>query len=357
MDKVRVGVLGSTGSVGQRYVNMLRDHPWFELTALSASASSVGKRYRDASKWVLDTGMPEWAADMTVIAADPKEFKKAGVELVFSALPSEVAKAVESEMVDAGFAVVADTSAHRMDPDVPIVIPEVNSQHLDAIEGQRKRGKRGLIVTGPNCTTSGLAMSLKPVQISYGLKMVLVSTMQALSGAGFFGVPSMAIVDNLVPYIKNEEEKVQQEVLKILGDYEGGFKQARIRVGASCQRVCVLDGHTEAVFMVTEKAASPEEVARCMEKFEGEPQRLRLPSAPMPPIIVRKEPDRPQPRLDRMAGSPERARGMATVVGRIRREEALENGIKYVLLSHNTIRGAAGNAILIAELLKAKDMI
>ncbi len=354
MDKVRVGILGSTGSVGQRYVNMLRDHPWFEIAALSASASSVGKKYRDASKWVLDTGMPEWAADMSVISADPKEFRKSGVELVFSALPSEVAKMVEGEMTDAGLAVVADTSAHRMDADVPIIIPEVNSQHLEAIKDQRKRG---IIVTGPNCTTSGLAMTLKPVQVAYGLRTVLVSTMQALSGAGFFGVPSMAIVDNLVPYIKNEEEKVQQEVLKILGDYRGGFNYANIRIGASCQRVGVLDGHTEVAFIVTEKAASPEEIASCMEKFEGEPQRLRLPSAPMPPIIVRSEPDRPQPRLDRMAGFPDRARGMATVVGRIRKEGALDNGIKYVLLSHNTIRGAAGNAILIAELLKAKDMI
>jgi len=357
MDKVRVGVLGSTGSVGQRYVNMLRDHPWFELTALSASASSVGKKYRDASKWVLDTGMPEWSADMSVVAADPKEFKRAGVELVFSALPSEAAKTIEGEMADAGFAVVADTSAHRMDADVPIMIPEVNSQHLGAIKDQKRKGKRGLIVTGPNCTTSGLAMTLKPVQLSYGLRTVLVSTMQALSGAGFFGVPSMAIVDNIVPYIKNEEEKVQQEVLKILGDYKGGFNNAKIKVGASCQRVGVLDGHTEAVFMITEKAATPEEIASCMERFEGEPQRLKLPSAPMPPIIIRKEPDRPQPRLDRMAGAPERARGMATVVGRIRKEDALDNGIKYVLLSHNTIRGAAGNAILIAELLKAEDMI
>lgn len=357
MDKVKVGILGSTGSVGQRYVNMLRDHPWFEVATLSASASSVGKKYGDASKWVLDASMPEDAAEMTVCLAAPKEFKKAGVELVFSALPSEVAKVVEGQMVDAGFAVVADTSAHRMDADVPVLIPEVNSQHLDAIKDQKKKGSRGLIVTGPNCTTIGLASTLKPVQAAFGLKTVLVSTMQALSGAGFFGVPSMAIVDNLVPYIRNEEEKVQLEVLKILGDYKNGFSYAKIRVGASCQRVCVLDGHTEAVFMVTERVATPEDIALCMKKFEGEPQRLKLPSAPIPPIIVRKEPDRPQPRLDRMSGSPERAKGMATVVGRIRREEALDNGIKYIVLSHNTIRGAAGNAILIAELLKAKDMI
>lgn len=356
MDKIRVGILGSTGSVGQRYVNMLKDHPWFEVRALSASSASVGKKYREASKWVLDVDMPASAAEMSVIAADVSALRKEGVELVFSALPSDVAKVVEKEIVDGGFTVVADTSAHRMDADVPLLIPEVNSQHLDALAKQRQK-KKGIIVTGPNCTTIGLAMSLKPIQQEFGLRRVLVSTMQALSGAGFFGVPSMAIVDNLIPYIRNEEEKVASELLKILGDYDGEFKNSNIKVGASCHRVGVLDGHTEAVFLETKRAVSPEDVASSMKAFRGEPQILKLPSAPIVPIIVRSEPDRPQPRLDRLSGAPERAKGMATVVGRIRREDALENGIKYVVLSHNTIRGAAGNAILIAELLKAKGMI
>lgn len=354
MDKIRVGILGSTGSVGQRYVSMLSNHPWFEIAALSASGASAGKSYREAAKWVLDREMPAEQASLKIIAADAAEMKKAKVDLVFSALPSDVAKVVEAQMAVAGMVVVADTSAHRMGADVPLVIPEVNGDHLAAVEG--KKGK-GYIVTGPNCTTIGLAMSLKPVQVKFGLKRVLVSTMQALSGAGFYGVPSMAIIDNLIPFIRGEEEKVAQEILKILGSYSNGFKYAGFKLGASCHRVGVLDGHTEAVFLETESEAAPAEVADCMRKFAAEPQKLGLPSAPVQPIIVRDEPDRPQPRLDRLSGSPERAKGMATVVGRIRDEPALDRGIKYVVLSHNTIRGAAGNAILIAEMLRAKRMI
>lgn len=357
MDKVRVGILGSTGSVGQRYINMLSNHPWFEIASLSASGASVGKSYREAAKWVLDKEMPEKEAEKRVVAAQPAALKAEGVELVFSALPSEVAKTIEADMVKAGFAVVADTSAHRMDADTPLLIPEVNSHHLGALERQRRRGG-GFIVTGPNCTTIGLALSLKPIQDEFGLRRVLISTMQALSGAGFFGVPSMAIFDNVIPYIKNEEEKVVQELLKILGDHDSeGFKPASIKVGASCHRVGVLDGHTEAVFLETVAEATPEEIKESMNEFRGEPQRLQLPTAPDRPIIVREESDRPQPRLDRLAGTPDRARGMPTIVGRVRAEPALDHGIKYVLLSHNTIRGAAGNAILIAELLKAKGMV
>jgi aspartate-semialdehyde dehydrogenase len=356
MDKVKVGILGSTGSVGQRYVSMLSDHPWFEIVALSASGSSVGKDYREAAKWVLDKDIPEKEGGMTIVPANPADLKREGADLVFSALPSEVAKTIESEMVAGGLLVVADTSAHRMDPDVPMIVPEVNSKHIDALESQRRKGK-GMIVTGPNCTTIGLAISLKPLQQAFGLRRVLISTMQALSGAGFSGVPSMAILDNVIPYIKNEEEKVSQELLKLLGDYDQGFKPAAIKVGASCHRVSVLDGHTEAVFLETLKPASPDEIKSCMKEFKGEPQKLHLPSAPESPIIVREEPDRPQPRLDRLSGTPERAKGMPTIVGRIRHEAALDNGIKYILLSHNTIRGAAGNAILIAELLKAKKII
>jgi len=358
MDKVRVGILGSTGSVGQRYVAMLSDHPWFDISALSASGASAGKSYREAAKWVLDRDMPERESEMRIVAAQSNAMKAEGVELVFSALPSDVAKIAESEMVKAGLTVVADTSAHRMDPEVPILIPEVNSEHLASLDDQKRKGK-GILVTGPNCTTIGLALSLKPIQLEFGLKRVLVSTMQALSGAGYAGVPSMAILDNVIPYIKNEEEKVNQELTKILGDYVtgGGFVPAGIKVGASCHRVGVLDGHTEAVFLETVSGATPDQIKQSMARFRGEPQRLKLPSAPESPIIVREEPDRPQPRLDRLAGTPARAKGMPTIVGRVREEPALDNGIKYVLLSHNTIRGAAGNAILIAELLKAKGMI
>jgi aspartate-semialdehyde dehydrogenase len=354
MDKIKVGILGSTGSVGQRYVSMLSNHPWFETAALSASGASAGKAYKEAVKWVLDREMPAEEGAMKIIAADAAEMKKAKVDLVFSALPSDVAKVVEAQMVEAGLIVVADTSAHRMGAGVPLVIPEVNGDHLAAVEG--KKGK-GYIITGPNCTTIGLAMSLKPVQDKFGLKRVLVSTMQALSGAGFYGVPSMAIIDNLIPYIRGEEEKVSQEILKILGSYRGVFKFADFKIGASCHRVGVMDGHTEAVFMETEIQAAPADIAECMARFVAEPQKLGLPSAPSQPIIVRSEPDRPQPRLDRLSGSPDRAKGMATVVGRIREEAALDHGIKYVVLSHNTIRGAAGNAILIAEMLRAKRML
>jgi aspartate-semialdehyde dehydrogenase len=335
---------------------MLENHPWFEIAALSASSASVGKKYRYAAKWILDRKMPGDAAELDIVPAEEEAFKAEKVELVFSALPSEVAKTVEARMAEAGLTVVADTSAHRMDPDVPLLIPEVNSEHLLSVKEQRAK-RKGIMVTGPNCTAIGLAMSLKPIQSEFGLRRVIVSTMQALSGAGYFGVPSMAIVDNVIPYIKNEEEKVAQEILKILGDYRNGFKFASIKVGASCHRVGVLDGHTEAVFLETKEPATPDEVKKCMRAFEGEPQRLKLPSAPVKPIIVRDEPDRPQPRLDRLSGSPERASGMAAVVGRVRSETALDNGIKYVVLSHNTIRGAAGNTILIAELLKAKGMI
>ncbi|MCS7098272.1 MAG: aspartate-semialdehyde dehydrogenase [Candidatus Methanomethyliaceae archaeon] len=356
MGKIKVAVLGSTGMVGQRYVKLLESHPWFEITALSASKASVGKKYGEAAKWVIEGEMPESVRDMRIVSADINDVKKEGTELVFSALPSEVAHEIELNMAEAGYMVIADTSAHRMDYDVPLIIPEVNSDHLSAIFEQRKR-RKGIIVTSPNCTTIGLAISLKPILDNFGIKRVLVSTMQALSGAGYSGVPSMAILDNLIPYIKNEEEKVVRELLKILGKYENGFIPANIKVGASCHRVCVLDGHTEAVFIETIDKATSNEIKECMKKFKGDPQHLSLPTAPINPIIVREELDRPQPRLDRLAGEPERARGMAVVVGRIREEQALDNGIKYVLLSHNTIRGAAGNAILIAELLKAKNII
>jgi aspartate-semialdehyde dehydrogenase len=356
LDKIKVAILGATGMVGQRYVRLLSNHPWFDISVLSASSSSVGKKYGEIVKWIIEDEIPENVKDITILPAEVEEMKKEGVELIFSALPSEVAYDIELKMAEAGFTVVSDTSAHRMDPDVPLVIPEVNSDHIIAIEEQ-KRKRKGIIVTGPNCTTIGLAISLKPIHDEFGIKRVLVSTMQALSGAGYFGVPSMAILDNLIPYIKNEEEKVTKEILKILGKYENGFKFANIKIGASCHRVCVLDGHTEVVFLETIKKATPEDIKYCMKNFKGEPQLLSLPTAPLQPIIIREEPDRPQPRIDRLSGKPERAKGMAIVVGRIREELALDNGIKYILLSHNTIRGAAGNAILIAELLKAKNII
>ena len=359
MSRVKVGVLGATGIVGQRYVTLLHNHPWFELVAVAASEASAGKKYSEAAKWFIEAPLPENAAELKVLKTSPDEMKSYGVELVFSALPSEVALKVEEDFAKEGFFVVTDASAHRMDPDVPIAIPEVNPDHLEIIEVQRRRrGWEGFIVTSPNCTITGLALTLKPLLDKFGIKRVLVSTMQALSGAGYYGVTSMAILDNIIPYIKGEEEKVERESYKILGKFDGEkIVNASFKLSASCHRVNVLDGHTEAVFVELESSASVEDVKKAFKEFSSEPQKLKLPTAPTPPIMVREEQDRPQPRLDRYAGHPERARGMAVVVGRIRKDSAFENGVKYVLLSHNTIRGAAGNSVLIAELLKAKGLI
>ena len=295
---------------------------------------------------------------MTVLPCTAEAIAATGATLVFSALPSDVAGPIERSLANAGMAVVADSASHRMDGDVPLIVPEVNADHLEALSLQRKRGKRGFIVTGPNCSTAGLVLSLKPLQQAFGIRRVAVVTMQALSGAGYAGVPSMAIVDNLIPYIKGEEEKMECETRKMLGSWmDGAFQPANIPVSASCNRVAVLEGHTESVLVELDRPASSEEVESAMRGFQGEPQRLHLPTAPKHPIVVRSEPDRPQPRLDRLAGEPARARGMAAVVGRVRRDPAFATGIKYTVLSHNTIRGAAGNAVLTAELLAAKGLL
>jgi aspartate-semialdehyde dehydrogenase len=348
MAKLKAAVLGATGMVGQRFVKLLSDHPSFELAVVAASPSSAGKRYIEASHWCIEWPMPEAAAELKVVEATVEAVRKAGgADIAFSALPAEVALKVEAEFAKAGIPVVSDASSYRMEPDVPISIGEVNPDHLSLVKRQAKRGWRSFIVTNPNCTTTVLAMALKPLQDSFGIRRVLVSTMQALSGAGWEGVPSMAIVDNLIPYIAREEEKVEAEVLKIMGSLEeGGVKPAGFRVSASCHRVCVLDGHVEAVFVELDKPATVEEAAAAMREFKGVPQELELPTAPKRPIVVRAEPDRPQPRLDRMEGG-----GMSVVVGRLRKDPALPNAIKFVALGHNTIRGAAGNALLSAELL------
>jgi aspartate-semialdehyde dehydrogenase len=344
--------------VGQIYVAMLSDHPWFELVGVAASERSAGKQYGDVARWYIQGDIPACARSMTVLPCTVEAIAATGATLVFSALPSNIAGPVERSLADAGMAVVADSASHRMDADVPLIVPEVNADHLEALSLQRKGGKRGFIVTGPNCSTAGLVLSLKPLQLAFGIRRVVVVTMQALSGAGYAGVPSMAIIDNLIPYIKGEEEKMECETRKMLGSWmDGAFQPANIPVSASCNRVAVLDGHTESVLVELDRPASPEEVESVMRSFQGEPQRLHLPTAPDHPIIVRSESDRPQPRLDRLAGEPARARGMAAVVGRVRNDPTFATGIKYTVLSHNTIRGAAGNAILTAELLAAKDLL
>ncbi len=349
-ERVPVAVLGATGSVGQRFVQLLARHPWFRVAELVASERSVGKRYREATDWRLDASMPEDTADLVV-----KDYgEQIDSPVAFSALPAEVATDIEQRLAKEGHAVLSNTATHRMAPDIPLLIPEVNPDHVRAIETQQKnRGWSGYIATNPNCSAIHLVLTLKPLQDAFGLDAVMVTTMQAVSGAGYPGVPSLDMIDNVIPYIGNEEEKMQTETRKLLGSYagsEGGFVDADIVVSASCNRVAVRDGHTEAVSVRLAHAVAPDEVIAVFDAFRGKPQELGLPSAPARPIVVRSEPNRPQPVLDRDA-----ERGMASTVGRVRPCPIM--GIKYVLLGHNTVRGAAGASILNAELFKVEGRL
>ena len=352
-DKIKVGVLGATGSVGQRFVQLLDGHPWFELGALFASERSAGKRYRDAAKWFLPYPMPEEAAEMVVRSTDDVGGMEDDEELtiLFSALPGSVAKEVERRCAQAGYCVASNVSVHRMEKDVPLVIPEVNADHLALINEQRSnRNWRGFIVTNPNCSTIVLALTLKPL-MQFGITEVRVATMQAVSGAGYAGVPSMAILDNVIPYIEREEAKMESEPLKILGTLEGSrIRNASFSVCASCHRVPVMDGHTEAVWVKFEDEISEREVKEAFEDFNTD-VNIKTPFAPQKPIILREERDRPQPKLDRDAG-----RGMSVSVGRIR-PGRMKNEIKYVAVGHNTIRGAAGASILNAEVMVERGYI
>ena len=343
---VNVGILGATGMVGQRFIELLGDHPDLELTTLTASPRSAGKKYEDAVTWYLDCKIPEIARNITVVDTDPNQVKD--VDIVFSALPANIARVIEPKFAEAGMVVASNAAAMRMEPDVPLVIPEVNPEHLELIELQRKnRGWDGFIVTNPNCSTIALTMTLKPIYDQFNLDKVYASTMQAVSGAGYNGVPSMAIVDNLVPYIGGEEEKMESETLQLLGDLDGDIiTPANFGVSASCHRVAVLDGHTEAVFLEMNEEFSIDEVKRSFHEFEGLPQKLDLYSAPAAPLLIREEENRPQPRMDRNA-----EHGMAVTVGRIRKDKAFYKTLKYILVGHNTIRGAAGASILNAELI------
>jgi aspartate-semialdehyde dehydrogenase len=343
---VNVGILGATGMVGQRFIQLLEDHPKFEITALTASQRSAGKKYQDAVTWHMDTPIPEAVEDTVVVDTDPSLVKD--VEIVFSALPAGNAAVVEPKFAEAGMKVASNASAMRMEPDVPLVIPEVNPEHLDLIEIQQKRrGWDGFIVTNPNCSTIALVLTLKPIYDNFDIKRVYVSTMQAVSGAGYNGVPSMAILDNLVPFIGEEEEKMEEETLCLLGDFDGeNVEPASFGLSTSCHRVPVVDGHTEAVFMEMDEEFELEDVKKSLTDFKALPQKLNLFSAPKNPIIVREEDNRPQPRMDRM-----REKGMAVTVGRLREDANIPNSFKYVLLGHNTIRGAAGASILNAELI------
>ncbi|MFQ5856614.1 MAG: aspartate-semialdehyde dehydrogenase [Anaerolineae bacterium] len=349
MNKIKVGVLGATGAVGQRFVQLLDGHPWFEISALAASETSAGNTYAEACTWRISADMPEAVRDVEVLPIEPG-FE---ADIVFSALPGGVAGSVEVTFAEAGHVVCSNASAHRMAPDVPLLIPEVNPQHLSLIpHQQRNRGwEKGYIVTNPNCTTIHLVLALQPLQLAFGLDHVVVATMQALSGAGYPGVPSWDIVDNVMPHTYGEEWKVENEPRKIMGQFDGdGILAADFVISAHCHRVATLDGHLEAVSVKFKQPATVDEVIAAFREFRAEPQALDLPTAPRNPVVVRAEADRPQTRLDRMA-----ERGMASVVGRIREDPVLD--IKFLVLGHNTIRGAAGASILNAELLVAKGYV
>lgn len=351
MKRRKVAILAATGAVGQRFVQLLENHPWFEISVLAASERSAGKKYGDACSWHMETEMPKEIGEMTVVNTNLKSVKEAGdVDFIFSALPGSIAGPIE-EAFASEYPVLSKASAHRLDEDVPLLIPEVNPEQLKLIPVQKhKRGWSGFISTDPNCSTIQMAMTLKPL-MKFGLKRVVVTTMQALSGAGYPGVASLDIIDNVVPYIAKEEEKLETETKKILGTLEDDrVKPADIIISASCNRVNVKDGHLEVIYADLEEKPSIEEVKEAFKNFVGEPQRLKLPSAPEKPIIVRDEVDRPQPRFDRNAG-----KGMSVVVGRIREDPVMT--IKYLCLGHNTIRGAAGAGMLSAELMVAKGYL
>ncbi len=350
--EIKAGLLGATGAVGQRYISMLHHHPFVRLEVLMGG-DSVGKKYGEAAHWLFSDSIPDELAKKTVQKAVPESAR--GCDIVFSALPSEVAKDVEPRFANAGLAVVSEASAHRMDEDVPLMIPEVNPDHLELLKSQRKRrGWKKGIVTTPNCTVTGLAIVLKPIVELFPVTKAIVTTMQALSGAGYPGVASLAIVENIIPYIQNEEEKVVKETRKILGARRNGaIELLNLPMGISCNRVPVLDGHVETLYCEFSRRVDPPDVSKCLEKFIGVPQRMKLPTAPERPIIVRRENDRPQPRLDRNSGS---VPGMSVVVGRVRKGID-DSSVLLTLLSHNTVRGAAGTAILTSELMRGKGYL
>jgi aspartate-semialdehyde dehydrogenase len=346
--RIAVGVLGATGAVGQRFVQLLQEHPWFEVAELAASDRSAGKPYVEACRWRL-TGSPPAAVAGLKVAGCDGPFRS---RLLFSGLDASVAGEVESALAAKGHAVVSNSRNHRMDPDVPLLIPEVNADHLASLGAQRRRTGGGYIVTNPNCSVAGLAMALAPLHRAFGLRAVHVVTLQALSGAGYPGVASLDVADNVVPYIGGgEEEKIETEPRKILGRFDGAaFAPAEFTISASVHRVAVSDGHTMAAFVQFARPASAEAAAEALAAFRGEPQERGLPTAPKRPIHVLSEPDRPQPRLDR-----DRENGMAVSVGRVRLNG--DGCLKLEALVHNTIRGAAGAAILNAELLQARGLL
>lgn len=351
--RIPVAVLGATGMVGQRFIELLQGHPWFDLVALAASHQREGRAYAEVAKWRLSgSEMPASVASLPVVACKP-EALPADVKIVFSALPAEVAGEIEASFARAGMAVFSNAKNYRMQNDVPLLIPEVNADHAAVIVQQRKqRGWTGCIVTNANCSATPLVMALKPLQQAFGVRKVMVTTLQAISGAGYPGLPSYDILDNAIPYIGGEEEKVESETRKMLGTWEEGrgFTDAPIVVSAQCNRVATREGHLECASVELGYDVKPEEIIAAWESYAPELQSLKLPSAPEQVLVYRNEPDRPQTLLDR-----DRGHGMTITLGRLRRCPILS--YKFVLLGHNTIRGAAGGSILNAELCVSKGLV
>ena len=351
--RIPVAVLGATGMVGQRFIELLQGHPWFELVALAASDSRGGRSYAGVAQWRLSgSEMPSSVANLPVVTCRPDALPSE-VKIVFSALPAEVAGEIEADFARAGKAVFSNAKNYRMENDVPLLIPEVNADHAAAIlEQRRRRGWPGSIVTNANCSATPLVMALKPLQQAFGVRKALVTTLQAISGAGYPGLPSYDILDNAIPYIGGEEEKVETETLKMLGSWQEGqgFTDAPMVVSAHCNRVATREGHLECASIELERAVSPEEIIAAWENYRPQAQQLGLPSAPERALVYRREQNRPQTLLDRDAG-----RGMTVTLGRLRLCPIL--GYKFVMLGHNTIRGAAGSSILNAELCVKKGLI
>lgn len=353
MTKIPVAVLGATGNIGQRFVSLLQDHPFFELAALCSSERKVGGRLADF--WRLDD-VP-LGPDVGGTELQPLEVKalmRSGAVAAFSALPTEVAGEFEAEAARAGVKVFSNASCHRMEDDVPLMVPEVNPDHLGLVERQATYKTGGFLTTNPNCSVTGLALVLRPLVDAFEFSEAHVSTYQALSGAGYPGVPSLDILANVVPFIENEEEKMRREAKKILGAWRNGVVPSRLEVWANCARVAVREGHLEAVSIPLHGDVAAEDVAHVLASFRGEPQRRKLPTAPKQPVLVRSERNRPQPLLDGNAGEPERARGMAATVGRIR---VTGRNLRFFVLSHNTLRGGAGGSVLNAELAHRRGFL
>jgi len=353
--QIPVAVLGATGSVGQRFISLLDQHPWFTVVSLAASDRSVGQKYSDACRWVLNDPMPEYAREMVVVPATPECIDS---KIVFSALHNEIAKDLEPQFAQAGFAVCSNASSYRRGEDVPLLLPEINADHIQLVKVQREqRGWSGCILTNPNCTSTGLTIALKALDEAFGVKRVFAVSLQALSGAGYPGVPSLDIIDNVIPNIKGEEDKVEWEPRKMLGKFVETLEPPIARVeladmkfSVHTNRVAVIDGHTVCASVELSHPAQPEAAEAILRDYRAPASASELPSSPRPVIEVRKEADRPQPRLDRLTG-----KGMTTVVGRVRRDPILD--LKFVVLSHNTIRGAAGGSIYNAELLVNEKLL